>query len=269
MKYPMNTFQLDSLFSVKGKVALVTGGSRGIGLMIAQGYVANGARVYISSRKAEVCEAVSAELSQHGECIAIPADLKTNEGRAALVEALKAREEKLDILVNNAGATWGEPFDTFSEAGYDRTFDINVKALFLLTRDLVKMLEASASAEDPARVINIGSIHGLCVPTVANYPYAASKAAVHHLTQVLAVELGRRHITVNAIAPGPFRSQMTKFILENDAISQQISDACPLGRIGSPEDIAGVAIYLASRAGAYVNGAVIPLDGGIQLIGGF
>ena len=264
----MTTFQIDSLFSVKGKVALVTGGSRGIGLMIAQGYVANGARVYISSRKADVCAAVSAELSKHGECIAIPADLKTNEGRATLVAALKEREDKLDILVNNAGAAWGEPFDTFPEKGYDRTFDINVKALFMLTRDLVGMLEASASAGDPARVINIGSIDGLRVPNLPNFPYGASKAAVHHLTRVLAVELGRRHITVNAVAPDPFPSQMTKFMFENESISGHIEKACPLGRTGVAEDMAGIAIYLASRAGAYTNGAVIPVDGGIQLVGG-
>ena len=264
----MDNFSLDSLFSIKGKVALVTGGSRGIGLMIAQGYVMNGAKVYISSRKAEVCEAVSAELSKHGECIAIPANLATNEGRTALVDAIKAREDKLDILVNNAGAAWGEPFDNFPEKGYDRTFDLNVKALFMLTRDLVGLLEASATAADPARVINIGSIDGLRVPMMPNYPYAASKAAVHHLTRVLAVELGRRNIAVNAIAPGPFRSQMTKFMMENDALSSQIERACPLGRVGEPEDMAGAAIYLASKAGAYVNGAVIRIDGGISQVGG-
>lgn len=264
----MDTFQIDSLFSVKDKVVLVTGGSRGIGLMIAQGYVANGARVYISSRKAEVCEAVSAELSKHGECIAIPANLITNEGRETLVTELKKREEKLDVLVNNAGAAWGEPFDEFPEKGYDRTFDLNVKALFMLTRDLVGMLDASATASDPARVINIGSIDGLRVPSMPNYPYAASKAAVHHLTRVLAVELGRRYITVNAIAPGPFPSQMTKFMFENESVNTHIEKACPLGRTGVAEDMAGVAIYLASKAAAYVNGAVIPVDGGIQLVGG-
>ncbi|MGB1252010.1 MAG: SDR family oxidoreductase [Candidatus Promineifilaceae bacterium] len=264
----MNNFQLDSLFSVKGKVALVTGGSRGIGLMIAQGYVANGAKVYISSRKADVCEAVAAELSKHGDCIAIPADLVTNEGRETLVNAIKEREDKLDILVNNAGAAWGEPFDNFPEKGYDRTFDLNVKALFMLTRDFVGMLEASASAADPARVINIGSIDGLRVPMMQNFPYGASKAAVHHLTRVLSVELGRRFITVNAIAPGPFRSQMTKFMMEDETLSNQIAENCPLGRIGAPEDMAGIAIYLASRAASYVNGAVIPVDGGIHQVGG-
>lgn len=259
----MENFQISSLFSVKGKVALVTGGSRGIGLMIARGYVANGAKVYISSRKSGVCEKVAEELSEFGECVAIPANLATNEGREKLVSALKEREETLDILVNNAGAAWGAPFEAFPEQGYDRTFDLNVKALFLLTRDLVGMLAGAGTAVNPARVINIGSIDGLSVPTMANYPYSASKAAVHHLTRVLAAELGPRHITVNAIAPGPFESQMTKFFLEDEERRQQVAEGCPLGRIGNPEDMAGVAIYLASPAGAYVNGAVIPVDGGI------
>ena len=166
----MESFNISSLFSVKGKVALVTGGSRGIGLMIARGYIANGAKVYISSRKSAVCEKVAEELSEFGECIAIPANLATNEGREKLVSGLKEREEKLDILVNNAGAAWGAPFNEFPEQGYDRTFDLNVKSLFLLTRDLVGLLENAASPDDPARVINIGSIDGLSVPTMDNFP---------------------------------------------------------------------------------------------------
>lgn len=256
-------FQLTNLFSVAGKVALVTGGSRGIGLMIAQAYVANGVKVYISSRKAAVCEEVAAELSKIGTCIAIPADLATTEGREALVNAIQEREEKLDILVNNAGASWGAPLESFPESGYDKTMDINVKALFMLTQGFLPLLKASGSANAPARVLNIGSIDGLRVPVVDNFPYAASKAAVHHLTKVLAVKLGPSHITVNAIAPGPFESKMTKWLL--DTHQAQIEAVCPLGRIGSPEDMAGVAIYLASRAGAYINGAVIPVDGGISL----
>lgn len=263
----MKTFESGSLFSIEGKVALITGGSRGIGLMIARGYVANGARVYISSRKAEICETVAAELSQYGECIAIPADLTTNEGRAALVATLKEREEKLDVLVNNAGAAWGAPFNEFPEKGYDRTFNINVKALFMLTRDLVGMLETAADVGNPARVINVGSIDGIRVPSMPNFPYSASKAAVHQLTRVLAVELGRRQITVNAIAPGPFESQMTQGMLKHDSVMQAIYKACPLGRIGSPEDMAGIVIYLASKAGSYLNGVIIPVDGGIHLVG--
>ena len=262
----MNTFNLSNLFSVAGKSVLITGGSRGIGLMMAQGFVQNGAKVYISSRKAEVCAAVSAELSKHGTCTTIPADLTTNEGRAALVTELSAQEDKLDVLINNAGAAWGEPFDNFPEKGYDRCMDINVKAVFMLTRDLTPLLEASASQDNPARVINVGSIDGLRVPMMPNFPYGVSKAAVHQLTKVLAIELGKRKITVNAIAPGPFESQMTEFFLGNEEGQESISTICPLGRIGSPEDMIGIAIYLSSRAGAYVNGAVIPVDGGIQLI---
>ncbi len=256
-------FQLTNLFSVAGKVALVTGGSRGIGLMIAQAYVENGVKVYISSRKAAVCEQVAAELSKVGTCIAIPADLATTEGREALVKTIQEREEKLDILVNNAGASWGAPLESFPESGYDKTMDINVKALFMLTQGFLPLLKAGGSADAPARVLNIGSVDGLRVPVVDNFPYAASKAAVHHLTKVLAVKLGPSHITVNAIAPGPFESKMTKWLL--DTHQAQIEAVCPLGRIGSPEDMAGVAIYLASRAGAYINGAVIPVDGGISL----
>lgn len=258
-------FKLADLFSVTGKVALVTGGSRGIGLMIARAYVENGVKVYISARKTAVCQQTAAELSQIGTCIAIPADLSTADGRATLVNEIKAEESKLDILVNNAGAAWGAPLADFPEAGYDKTMDINLKALFMLTRDLLPLLKESGKADQPARVINIGSIDGLRVPSMNNFPYAASKAAVHHLTRVLAVELGPQHITVNAIAPGLFESKMTAWMLDN--FQAEIEAACPLGRIGSPEDMAGVALYLASRAGAYVNGAVIPVDGGTWLRG--
>ena len=255
------TMNVQDLFSIKGKVALVTGGSRGIGLMISRGFVQGGAKVYISSRKKEVCDQVARELSQIGECISIPADVSTTEGCKQIVEELSAREESLDILVNNAGAAWGAPLAEYPEAGFDKVMDTNVKAMFFLTRDLVPLLENAARPGDPSRVINIGSIDGIKVPSVENYAYAPSKAAVHHLTRVLAVRLGPRGITVNAVAPGPFESQMTKWLLEN--FQTKIEADCPLGRIGSPEDMAGVAIYLASRAGAYVNGVVIPVDGGI------
>jgi NAD(P)-dependent dehydrogenase (short-subunit alcohol dehydrogenase family) len=255
------TMNVQDLFSIKGKVALVTGGSRGIGLMISRGFVQGGAKVYISSRKKEVCDQVARELSEIGECISIPADVSTTEGCKRIVEELSAREKSLDILVNNAGAAWGAPLADYPEAGFDKVMDTNVKAMFFLTRDLVPMLEKAARPGDPSRVINVGSIDGIKVPSVENYAYAPSKAAVHHLTRVLAVRLGPRGITVNAVAPGPFQSQMTKWLLEN--FQTKIEADCPLGRIGSPEDMAGVAIYLASRAGAYVNGVVIPVDGGI------
>jgi len=252
---------VQDLFSIKGKVALVTGGSRGIGLMIARGFVEAGARVYISSRKKEVCDGVAEELSSIGQCASIPADLSTTEGSAQLARELSSREESLHILVDYGGGGCGAPLAEDPEAGGDKGMDPNVKSIFFLTRDLTPLLEKSARPGDPARVINIGSIDGLKVPRVENYAYAPSKAAVHHLTRVLAVKLGPRGITVNAIAPGPFESQMTKWLLET--FQKQIEAECPLGRIGSPPDMAGVAIYLASRAGAYVNGVVIPVDGGI------
>ncbi|HEX8186627.1 MAG TPA: SDR family oxidoreductase [Blastocatellia bacterium] len=249
------------LFSIEGKVALVTGGSRGIGLMIARGYIEAGAKVYISSRKKDACDRVAAELSEIGPCFSIPADLSTAEGCKRLADELSSREQALHILVNNAGAAWGAPLEEYPEDGFDKVMGTNVKSVFFLTQHLLPLLEKAARPADPARVINIGSIEGIIVPFIENYAYPASKAAVHHLTRVLAVKLGPRGITVNAVAPGPFESQMTRWLLENHKDS--IEAACPLNRIGVPADMAGVAIYLASRAGAYVNGVVIPVDGGI------
>ena len=249
------------LFSIEGKVALVTGGSRGIGLMIARGYVEAGARVYVASRKAEVCQEVAAELSKLGTCHAIPADLSCESAARELAGALGEREPALHILVNNAGANWAAPIAEYPDAAWDKVLALNVKALFHLTRALLPRLEAAASPADPARVINVGSIDGLRVTEFETYAYSASKAAVHHLTRVLARKLADRHITVNAVAPGPFESKMMEWAL--DHLRKEIEASCPLGRIGTPEDMAGVAIYLASRAGAYVTGAVIPVDGGI------
>ena len=253
----------ESMFSIRDKIALVTGGSRGIGLMIARGYVEAGATVYITSRTVEVCDAVAEELSAVGRCISLPTDLSTMEGVRNLCRQLAEREEKIHILVNNAGAAWGEPIETFPEEGFDKVTDLNLKSLFFLTRDLLPMLEKAASPEDPARVINIGSIDGLRVPFVENFSYAAAKAAVHHLTRMLAVHLGGRKITVNAVAPGFFPSKMTQFLLEN--YREKFEEACPLGRIGEPADMAGIAVFLASRAASYINGAVIPVDGGHSL----
>ncbi len=258
-----NTMNVNDLFSIKGKVALVTGGSRGIGYMIAQGFVENHARVYITSRKQDQCAAAAEELSKIGECIAIPADLSTNEGRKKLTSEIQAREQELNILVNNAGANWGAAFDEFPEAAYDKVMDLNVKAIFMLTQSLIPLLEKGGSMQDPARIINIGSIDALSVPKVDNFAYSVSKAAVHHMTQVFAVKLAHRGVTVNAIAPGPFKSQMTKWMLEN--FQAGIEQACPRKRIGEPGDMAGTAIFLASRAGAYVNGTVIAVDGGLRL----
>ena len=252
---------MSHLFSIEGKTAVVSGGSRGIGLMIADAFVEAGARVYISSRKADVCDEVAAELSKKGECISAPADLSNMEGVQALSEAVSGREDKIEILVNNAGAAWGAPIDEFPESGWDKVMDLNVKGVFFLTQALLPLLRKGASEDDPARVINIGSIDGLRVPVLQNYVYSASKAAVHMLTRHLAHHLVDDHVTVNAIAPGPFPSKMTKFMFDmgEDLVSQNV----PLGRPGRPDDIAGTAIYLASRAGSYLTGAVIPVDGGI------
>jgi len=229
--------------------------------MIAEGYVANGVKTYISARKAEACDATAARLSEQGECISIPADLSTMDGIQALADEIKSRESQLDIIVNNAGAAWGASIEKFPEAGWDKVMDINVKGPFFLTQALLIMLEASATAEDPARIINIGSIDGLNVNKMGTYSYGSSKAAVHHLTRTLASHLADRHITANAIAPGPFPSKMTAGIQET--MGDAVIEGVPLKRWGEPADMAGTAIYLASKAGAYVSGAVIPVDGGI------
>ncbi|GIU89954.1 MAG: hypothetical protein KatS3mg010_1053 [Acidimicrobiia bacterium] len=249
------------LFSVAGKVALVTGGSRGIGLMIARGFVEAGARVYISSRKAEVCDEVAAELSKVGECVSLPADLATEDACVDLARRVAEREAALHVLVNNAGATWGAPIEEFPASAFDKVLDLNVKAPFFLTRALLPLLQKAATPDDPARVVNIGSIDGIQVPALETYSYSASKAAVHQLTRHLARRLGPMNITVNAVAPGPFESKMMAETLR--VAGDAIAKSSPLGRIGRPDDMAGVAIYLASRAGAYVTGAVIPVDGGI------
>jgi len=250
------------LFSVTGKSVVVTGGSRGIGLMIARGFVEAGAIVYISSRKAEVCDRVATDLVRFGSCISIPADLSTEAGVKHLAAEVMRREPALNVLVNNAGANWGAPFAEFPESAWDKVFDLNVKSMFFLTRELTPALEKGAKPGDPARVINIGSIDGIKPPLLETYAYSASKAAVHHMTRVLARTLAPRGITVNAIAPGPFESKMMAATLER--FKDAIVASCPLGRIGEPEDMAGIAIYLASRAGAWVTGTVTPVDGGIS-----
>jgi NAD(P)-dependent dehydrogenase (short-subunit alcohol dehydrogenase family) len=252
---------MKDLFDVSGKVALVTGGSRGIGEMIAEGFVANGVKTYISARKAEACDATAARLSETGECISIPADLSSAEGIAALADEIKGREDRLDILVNNAGAAWGEPIETFPETAWDKVMTINVKSPFFLTQALLPLLEKAASADDPARVIMVGSIDGLNVSMMPTFAYGPSKAAVHHLARTLASHLAPRNITANAIAPGLFPSQMTAKVIER--MGEQIAKGTPLKRHGRPEDMAGVAIYLASRAASFVTGVVIPVDGGI------
>ncbi len=252
---------MKDLFSVEGKAALVTGGSRGIGLMIARGLVEAGVRVTISSRKAEVCDEVASALSKVGACTALPADLSSEEECNRLAAELAEREPALHILINNAGNNWGAPLAQFPDEAFDRCLSLNLKAPFHLTRALVPQLEKAAAPGDPARVINVGSIDGIQVPGLETYAYSASKAALHHMTRVLAKRLAPR-ITVNAIAPGPFQSKMMEQTLRN--FGDAIVASCPMSRIGEPEDMAGVAIYLASRAGAYLTGAVIPVDGGIS-----
>ncbi len=252
---------MKNLFDVSGKVALVTGGSRGIGLMIAEGYVKNGVRTYISSRKGDVCDAVAKDLGQHGECISLPADLSTVEACAEVAEELGRREQQLDILVNNAGATWGAPIDDFPEKGWDKVVDLNLKSPFFLTQQLLPLLRARGDAEDPARVINIASIDGLHNNSIETYSYAASKAGLIHLTRHMARNLVGDQIIVNSICPGPFESKMMEYTLDN--FGEQIKASNPRKRIGTPEDMAGAAIFLASRASAYTVGEFITVDGGI------
>ena len=259
---------MKDLFSIEGKVALVTGGSRGIGEMIAAGFLANGAKVYISSRKAEVCDATAERLAKEygGECISIPADLSNLGGISALANELSSKEKSLDILVNNAGASWGEPIEDYSELGWDKVMDTNVKGIFFLTQQLLPLLRESRTADNTSRVINIGSIDGIKTGTFDAFSYGPSKAAVHHLTRVLAARLIKDHIIVNAIAPGPFPTWMLSTGVggggDTDIDWSAVGQSNPSGRVGDAEDIAGLAIFLSSRAGAYTVGQTIACDGG-------
>jgi NAD(P)-dependent dehydrogenase (short-subunit alcohol dehydrogenase family) len=253
---------MQDFFSIDGKATLITGGSRGIGLMIARSYVERGATVYVSSRKAAVCENVASELSKLGTCIVLPADLSRMDEIERVANELKKREQKLDVLINNAGATWGSTIDDFPEKGWDKVMDLNVKSIFFLTQALLPLLDNAASADDPARVINIGSIDGLHLSLFDNFSYSASKAALHHLTKMTASHLASRNITVNAIAPGPFATPMMAPMIEK--MGNEIKAAIPLDRLGEAADIAGVAVFLAARASAYITGTVIPVDGGIM-----
>ncbi|HMR97170.1 MAG TPA: SDR family oxidoreductase [Microthrixaceae bacterium] len=265
----MTDLTLNSLFSVEGKVAVVTGGSRGIGEMVAAGLLTNGATVLISSRKAEVCNATAARLAETygGTCIPLPADVSDLAGVDTLVAAVREHTDHVDILVNNAGVSWGAPLEEFPEKGWDKVFDTNVKGVFFLTQRLLPLLEARASAEDPSRVVNIGSIDGIRTPVFDTHSYGPSKAAVHALTRQMAAKLVKRHVLVNAIAPGPFPTWMLSTGVgtggDVDGTDwEAVGAMTPRGRVGSPEDIAGLTIFLCSRAGAYTVGEVITCDGG-------
>ncbi|KAI5795158.1 dehydrogenase with different specificitie [Geopyxis carbonaria] len=254
---------VQNLFSVKNKVILVTGGAKGIGLMISTGFVAAGARVYITSRDAATCTSVAASLtaSGPGTAVALPADLQSHAACVALVAELSKREPAgLHVLVNNAGANWGAPLESYPDAAFTKVLTLNLQRVFTLTQLCVPLLSTAATDADPARIVNIGSIDGLRVPALETYAYSASKAALHHLSRVLAARLGEKRITSNTLACGPFQSRMMAKTLETQG--DRIREGVPLGRIGSPEDVAGACIFLSSRAGAYVNGATITVDGG-------
>lgn len=253
---------MKNLFDISGKVAVVTGGSTGIGKMIARGFVENGAKTYITARKQPTLDETAAELSEFGECIAIQSDLSTMEGVDAFAAAVMEKEGKIDILINNAGATWGAPVDEFPEAGWDKVMDLNVKSIFFLTQRFLPALRAAGSADSPASVVNIASINGITHPGMPNYSYSASKSAVIQLTRHMAADLGPEHIKINGIAPGFFPSKMTAFLLPEDPDEMEV-EGQPIKRMGRPQDAAGTAIYLCSEASNFLCGHTIVMDGGV------
>lgn len=257
----------ETLFSMREKICVVTGGSRGLGAYMARGFLEAGARrVYITARKAEACIATAEELSKYGECIALPGDISSTDEVQQLVETLSSREERVDVLVNNAGTSWGGELGSFPEKGWDKVMDINIKSPFFLTQAMLPLLKSAATAENTASVINIGSVAGLVGNSLSAYSYGPSKAAMHQLTRNLAKDLANDHIRVNAIAPGRFFSKMTEYVSEDAAAYEAECRGIPLHRFGGATDIAGVAIMLASQAGAFITGQVIPVDGGYTLV---
>jgi NAD(P)-dependent dehydrogenase (short-subunit alcohol dehydrogenase family) len=251
----------EDLFSLQGKSALITGGSQGIGQMIAEAYVKAGARVYITSRNTDVCRTTAQELGRFGTCVALPADVSRLDEIEGLTDRLRQKESRLDILVNNAAATWGAALEDFPERGWDKVMDLNLKGVFFLIQKLLPLVEAAASADNPARIINIGSVDGAHVSHFETFSYVASKAGLNHLSRQLAATLASRHITVNVIAPGPFETKMMAATLAHEG--KRIRERVPLRRFGSFSDIAGPALLLASRGGAYITGSVLAVDGGM------
>jgi NAD(P)-dependent dehydrogenase (short-subunit alcohol dehydrogenase family) len=256
---------LSALFDISGKTALVTGGARGVGLFIARGFVRAGVKVYVSSRSAETCDATAAELSKEGVCVSLPGDVSTVAGIEALTAELTKRESKLDILVNNAGATASAPLETYPEDAWDGVYDLNTKSPFFVTQQMLPLLRAAATAEDPARVINIGAVAGTRIYPGENYPYTVSKGAVNHLSRVLAMRLAGDHITVNTIAPGPVAAGMLARAADDLEFRKQLARGAPLGRVAFEDDVTGSANFLVSKAASYVTGQVIPLDGGATI----
>lgn len=256
---------LEDLFAVTGKTALVTGAASGIGFMAATALASAGARVLIASRKGEHCEKAAEAINGagvSGSAEGFAGDVGTEEGIATLVDEVKRRTDRLHILMNNAGATWGEDFNSFPYKAWDKVLRVNVTGLFHLTRELMPLIDKASGDDDPGRIINIGSVMGTQPLADGAYSYTASKAAVHHLTRTLAAELAEKRVTVNAFAPGPFQSRMTAFATATDEQAEQVGKRVPIGRIGRPDDIGGATLYLCSRAGSYVTGAILPIDGG-------
>ncbi len=258
---------LEDLYSLHGKTALVTGAATGIGKMAATALIQAGCDVLIASRKGEACQAVADELNGlgDGKATGFAGDVSTKNGIEDLVTTVKSHTGSLNILINNAGTTWGEPIDEFPYEAWSRVMDVNVTGVFHLTQQLLPLLQGEASREDPARVINLGSVMGTAALGEGAYSYAASKAAVHHITRIMARELADRHITFNAFAPGPFQGKMTAFATATDEQAAHVGKGVPLGRIGNPADIAGATLYLCGKGGAYVTGAILPLDGGVHV----
>lgn len=257
-------FALPDLFSVEGRVALVTGGATGLGRIFAEALLSAGARVLIASRKADACEAVAKELSAIGPCEGFGGTVASEAGVAALTQEVRARTKELHILVNNAGVSWGEPFAAYPWKAWERVMGVNVAGLFTLTRDLSPLLFAAATPDRPATVVNIGSVMGTVTQAEHAYAYSAAKAAVHHLTRILAQEFAERQVTVNAIAPGPFETNMTRFAIGDEEGAARGARTIPMRRLGRPDDLAGTLLFLTGRGGAYTSGAIIPVDGGLN-----